>query len=149
MARAKSRRPRGAARGSTPVIPDLVSLGRLVARPEVIGTALVVIAAAAIPYLLPLTGVIGAGRDALVALFGLHVFTVIGLLAGLGVLLALHREYLLKRHRRHVAGFAILLVFLVGLFGLWHPATHVGDVDLAQTSAGGLLGGAKIGRAHD
>ena len=142
MARAKSRRPRGAARGSTPVITDLVSLGRLVARPEVIGTALVVIAAAAIPYLLPLTGVIGAGRDALVALFGLHVFTVIGLLAGLGVLLALHREYLLKRHRRHVAGFAILLVFLVGLFGLWHPATHVGDVDLAQTSAGGLLGGA-------
>ena len=142
MARAKSRRPRGAARGSTPVITDLVSLGRRVARPEVIGTALVVIAAAAIPYLLPLTGVIGAGRDALVALFGLHVFTVIGLLAGLGVLLALHREYLLKRHRRHVAGFAILLVFLVGLFGLWHPATHVGDVDLAQTSAGGLLGGA-------
>ena len=142
MARAKSRRPRGTARGSTPAIPDLMSLGRLVARPEIIGTALVVLAAAAIPYLLPLTGVFGAGRDALVALFGLHVFTVIGLLAGLGVLLALHREYILKRHRRHVAGFAILIVFLAGLFGLWHPATRVGDVDLAQTSAGGLLGAA-------
>ena len=140
MARAKSRRPRGAARGSTPVIPDLVSLGRGLARPEILGTALVVLAAAAIPYLLPLTGVFGAARDALVALFGLHVFTVIGLLAGLGVLLALHREYLLKRHRRHVLGLAVFLVFLAGLFGLWHPATHVGEVNLAQTSAGGLLG---------
>ena len=140
MARTRSRRPRASARGSTPAIPDIVSLGRAVARPEIIGTALVVLAAAAIPYLLPLTGVFGAARDALVALFGLHVFTVIGLLAGLGVLLALHREYLIKRHRRHVLGFAVFLVFLAGLFGLWHPATHVGDVDLAQTSAGGYLG---------
>ena len=77
MARAKSRRPRGAARGSAPVIPDIVSVGRAVARPEIIGTALVVLAAAAIPYLLPLTGVFGAARDALVTLFGT--------LAGLGV----------------------------------------------------------------
>ena len=140
MARAKSRRTRGAARGSAPVIPDIMSVGRLVARPEVVGTALVVTAAAAIPYLLPLTGVVGSARDALVELFGLHVFTVIGLLAGIGVLLALHREYVLKRHGRHVLGFAILLVFLVGLFGLWRPETRVGDVDLAQASAGGLLG---------
>ena len=140
MARAKSRRPRGTARGSGPGIPDLVSLGRMVARPEIVGTALVVLAAAAIPYLLPLTGVLGAARDALVALFGLHVFTVIGLLAGLGVLLALHREYVLKRHRRHVVGVAVFLVFLAGLLGLWHPQTHVGEVNLAQTSAGGLIG---------
>ena len=140
MARAKSRRPRGTTRGSTPVIPDLVSIGRLVARPEIIGTGLVVLAAAAIPYLLPLTGIFGAARNALVSLFGLHVFTVIGLLAGLGVLLAMHREYLLKRHRRHVAGAALFLVFLAGLFGLWHPDTHVGEVNLAQTSAGGTLG---------
>ena len=140
MARTRSRRPRTTARGAAPNIPDIVSLGRAVARPEIVGTVLVVLAAAAIPYLLPLTGVFGAGRDALVALFGLHVFTVIGLLAGLGALLALHREYLIKRHRRHVLGFAVFLVFLAGLFGLWHPATHVGDVNLAQTSAGGLLG---------
>ena len=140
MARAKSRRPRGTARGSAPGIPDIVSLGRMVARPEIVGTALVVMAAAAIPYLLPLTGVFGAARDALVGLFGLHVFTVIGLLAGLGVLLALHREYVLKRHRRHVAGFAILIVFLAGLFGLWYPPTRVGEIDLTTASAGGLLG---------
>jgi len=117
-----------------------VSVGRVVARPEVVGTALVVLAAAAIPYLLPLTGVFGAARDSLVALFGLHVFTVIGVLAGFGVLLALHREYLLRRHRRHVAGFAVFLVFLAGLMGLWHPATRVGEVNLLQASAGGALG---------
>ena len=140
MARAKSRRPRRTARGSAPFIADLVSLGRFVARPEVVGTALVVLAAAAIPYLLPLTGVFGAARNVLVSLFGLHIFTVIGLLAGLGVLLALHREYLLRRHIRHVVGFATFLIFLGGLLGLWHPASHVGEVDLAQTSAGGLLG---------
>ncbi|MGE3856269.1 MAG: DNA translocase FtsK [Dehalococcoidia bacterium] len=117
-----------------------MSLGRVVARPEIIGTALVVLAAAAIPYLLPLTGIFGAARDALVALFGLHVFTVIGLLAGLGVLLAMHREYLLKRHRRHVGGLLVFLVFVAGLLGLWHPETRVGEVNLAQTSAGGMLG---------
>ncbi|MDA0301516.1 MAG: hypothetical protein O2822_03240, partial [Chloroflexi bacterium] len=141
MARAKSRSPR-TVRGSAPAIPDILSLGRAVARPEIIGTVLVVLAAAAIPYLLPLTGIFGAARDALVALFGLHVFTVIGLLAGLGVLLAMHREYLLKRHRRHVLGFGVFLVFLAGLFGLWHPETRVGEVNLAQTSAGGMLGSA-------
>ena len=140
MARAKSRRPRGTVRGSSPNIPDIMSIGRVVARPEVIGTGLVVLAAAAIPYLLPLTGVFGAARDALVALFGLHVFTVIGLLAGLGALLALHREYLLKRHRRHVIGLAVFLVFVAGALGLWYPQTQVGEVNLALTSAGGLLG---------
>ena len=59
MARARSRRPRATARGSAPVIPDLVSVTRALARPEIIGTGLVVLAAAAIPYLLPLTGIVG------------------------------------------------------------------------------------------
>ena len=39
-----------------------------------------------------------------------------------------------------VIGFGVFLVFLAGLFGLWHPATHVGEVNLAISSAGGLLG---------
>ena len=109
-------------------------------RPEIIGTALVVLAAAAMPYLVPLTGVIGAARDGLVALFGLHVFTVIGLLAGLGAVLALRRGYLLRRRLRHIAGGLLLILFVAGLLGLWHPSTQVGEVNLAQVSAGGALG---------
>src|SRR3989338_7619251 len=97
MDRAKTRRPRGTARRSAPVVPDLVSVGRVLLRPEVVGTALVVLAAAAIPYLVPLTGIFGDARDALVRLFGLHVFTVIGLLAGLRAPLALRRRPLLRR----------------------------------------------------
>ena len=144
MARTKTRRLRAAPRRSAPAIPDFASVGRSVMRPllrpEVIGTALVVLAAAAIPYVLPLTGVIGAARDGLVALFGLHVFTVIGLLAGLGAILALRRGYVLRRHVRHLMGAGLMLVFVAGLLGRWYPPTRVGEVDLAQISAGGALG---------
>ena len=140
MARTKPRRLRAAPRGSAPALPDVASLRRALVRPEVIGTVLVVLAATAIPYVLPLTGVIGAGRDALVALLGLHVFTAIGTLAGGGAILALRRGYVLRRHLRHLLGLSVILVFIAGLLGRWYPPTRVGEVDLAEVSAGGAAG---------
>jgi len=139
MARTRTRRSR-AARSAAPALPDISTVARGVLRPEVLGTILVVLAVASIPYLVPLTGVVGEFRDLLVQAFGLHVFTLIVLLAGAGVLLATKRADLLGRHARHIAGMLALLVFLAGLLGLWQPATRVGGVDFAEVSAGGDAG---------
>ncbi|MBM4411689.1 MAG: DNA translocase FtsK [Chloroflexi bacterium] len=109
-------------------------------RPEVIGTVLVVLAAAAVPSVIPLTGVIGEARDGIIAALGLHVFTTIALLAALGAVLALRRADLLRSHLGHIVGVALLLLFVAGLLARWHPETRVGGVDLHEVSAGGALG---------
>ena len=109
-------------------------------RPEIIGTVLVVLAAAAVPSVIPLTGVIGEARDGVISTLGLHVFTSIALLAALGALLALRRADLIRTHLRHIAGGALLLLFVAGFLARWHPETRVGGVDLHEVSAGGSLG---------
>ncbi|TAJ21203.1 MAG: DNA translocase FtsK, partial [Dehalococcoidia bacterium] len=139
MARTRAtRRARGtrAAGG----VPDITDAGRLLLRPEVIGTVLVVLAAAAVPSVIPLTGVIGEARDGIISALGLHVFTMIALLAALGAVLALRRADILRSHIRHIAGGALLLLFVAGLLARWHPETQVGGVDLHDVSAGGSLG---------
>ena len=139
MARTRTaRRARGtrAAGG----IPDITDAGRMLFRPEVVGTVFVVLAAAAVPSVIPLTGVIGEARDSVISALGLHVFTTIALLAALGAVLALRRADLLRSHVRHLAGVALLLLFAAGLLGRWHPETRVGGVDLHEVSAGGSLG---------
>jgi S-DNA-T family DNA segregation ATPase FtsK/SpoIIIE len=127
-------------RGSPASIPDIMTLARFVFRPETVGALLVVAAAATIPYLLPLAGVIGDLRDSLVRLFGLNIFSFVVVLAGAGVLLALRRQDWARRHVRHLVGFAAAIVFVAGLLGRWHPDTVVGSVDLAEVSAGGDSG---------
>ena len=138
MARTKSRRSPARARARSagarfPRPPRLL-------RPEVVGTALVVVAAAILPYLLPLTSVLREARDGLVGTFGVHVFTIVTAVALLGMLLALRRVRWLRGHARHLAGVALLLVFTAGLLGLWRPSASVGAVDLGATSAGGDAG---------
>ncbi|MGE3961558.1 MAG: DNA translocase FtsK [Dehalococcoidia bacterium] len=137
---ARSRSAGKARRGANQQIPDILSVGRVVARPEVAGTILVVLAVAAVPYVIPVTGVLGDLRDRLVEAFGLHVFTLIVLIAALGITLALKRTAVLTRHARHIVGLAAFLVFLGGIFGRWFPDATVGSVDFASVSAGGDLG---------
>ena len=139
MARTRTtRRARGARAAGG--IPDITDAGRMLLRPEVVGTVLVVLAAAAVPSVIPLTGVIGEARDSIISVLGLHVFTTIGLLAALGAVLALRRADLLRSHARHLAGIMLILLFVAGLLALWHPETSVGGVDLHEVSAGGSLG---------
>ncbi len=139
MARTRTRRTR-AARSAAPAIPDITTLARGVLRPEVVGTVLVVLAVASIPYLVPLTGVIGEFRDLLVEALGLHVFTLIVLLAAAGILLVTRRMDVLAEHRRHIAGLLALLAFVAGILGFWQPDTRVGGVDFREVSAGGDAG---------
>ena len=104
MARTSSRRARASRsrRRAMRPLPDIVSAARWLLRPEVVGTVLVVLAAAAVPYLLPLAGVFDDARNALVRAFGLHVFTLTALTAAAGVLVALRRIDRVARHRRHL-----------------------------------------------
>jgi DNA segregation ATPase FtsK/SpoIIIE, S-DNA-T family len=134
MARTSRRR---AKRGP---IPGFFGVGRFLTRPELIGTVLVVLAAAALPFLLPLAGIIADARDELVRLLGLHVFTLVVVLASAGLLIAFRRGDWAVRRRRHLLGSLSLLGFLAGMLGRWHPDRMVGDIDLGVHSAGGELG---------
>ena len=146
MARTKTRpstRPPAAqtARASTPWTRRL----RPLARPESLGGALVVIAAAILIYLLPLDAVpvadvLARARDGFVELFGVHVFTVVALLAALGALVATRRVHRLRHHERHLGGAALVLVFSSGLLGLWRPDVVIGGIGLDAASAGGEAG---------
>ncbi|MFA7296352.1 MAG: DNA translocase FtsK [Dehalococcoidia bacterium] len=142
MARTRTRRVR-ASQGAQ--LPDIVSLGRTVLRPEVVGTVLVVAATAVVPFLFPLAGVIRSARDGLVAALGVHVFTATLLIAALGALLALRYTDWLAAQRRHLLGGLLLLVFSAGGLGLWYPDATVGTVQLTEHSAGGDLGRALTG----
>ena len=134
MARAKTRRAsRRTAASSFPRLRRLIC-------PELLGTLLVVVAVATLPYLLPLTAVLRSARDELVGALGLHVFSGVAAVAALGAVLALRKSEWLIRRRRHIAGAALLLLFSAGLLSLWRPETRVGSVDLGETSAGGDLG---------
>ena len=121
-------------------VPDLLTVFRLLPRPEIAGTALVVLAAAALPQLLPLAGVFDDARDGLVRALGLHAFTVVVVTGAAGAMLALRRTAWAARRRRHLLGAGALLLFAAGLLGRWFPDAAVGTVDLARQSAGGALG---------
>ncbi len=139
MARTSTRRSRGqtASKRASKPVPDITTVGRFFFRPEVVGTALVVLAAAWVPTLLPLAGVLDDARDAIVRSLGLHAFTLTLVITFAGIVLALRRGEWLNQHRRHVLGVLVLLVFASGLLGRWYPQAQVGSVDLMTHSAGG------------
>jgi DNA segregation ATPase FtsK/SpoIIIE, S-DNA-T family len=139
MARNRSaRRSRGSSHD--PFIPDLFTVGRFLVRPEIVGTLLVVLAAAVVPFLFPFAGLVRDARDGVVQALGVHVFTVTLVLASGGVMLAMRYTDWIFDHARHLVGVLLLLVFSAGLLGMWHPVTTVGSVDLSAHSAGGDLG---------
>ena len=108
-------------------------------RPELVGTIFVVIAAASIPFLIPLAGLIADARDELIRALGLHTFTLVVILAGVGIILAFRKNSLLTERRRHLVGLLFLLFFLSGILGYWYPDRLIGTTDLSIFSAGGCF----------
>ena len=106
-------------------------------RPELVGTVFVVIAVASIPFLIPLAGLIADARDEVTLFLGLHTFTLVVIMAGVGVTLAFRKNSLLLEHRRHLIGLSFVLVFLSGILGYWYPDRLIGTTDLSTFSAGG------------
>ena len=146
MARTKTRpstRP-PASRASRTRTPWTRRLRRGI-RPETVGGALIVAAAAILVYLLPIDSVpvadlLDRARDGFVELFGVHVFTLIALLAAFGGLVAARRLHWLREQWRHLLGAALLLIFSAGVLGLWRPDLEIGSVSLDVVSAGGEAG---------
>ena len=137
--RPAGRRPR---QGAT---PDILSVGRLVVRPQVAGAVILVLAAVALPGVIALPGRLLDARAEVLGVLGLHQAT-LALLAALAsaVLLLGARgpglAGLLWRRRRHVLGAAALLAFSWGLLGMWRPLLTLDGVDLEAASAGGAFG---------
>jgi len=134
---ARTSRRRAPRRGST---TGFGGIGNFLRRPELIGTLLVVLAAATVPYLLPFAGVIADARDGVVQLLGLHVFSLVVVLASAGILIGFRWTAWVSRQRRHLIGGFAFLGVLAGLLGRWYPDRAVGDIDLAVHSAGGDVG---------
>src|SRR5262245_8297484 len=123
MARARTRRTRAPRARASSGIPDLFTITRQLLRPEVVGTILVVAAAAVIPFLFPFAGVLTDARDGLIRTLGVHVFTLTLLIAAIGAMLAMRHTRWLQRHVRHLVGVGLLLLFSAGVLGFWQPQT--------------------------
>jgi S-DNA-T family DNA segregation ATPase FtsK/SpoIIIE len=126
-------------------VPDILTVGRLVARARVAGTLLLLLAVLAVPGVIALPDPLLDVRAALLRALGVHAATVALLLGATGVLLLLggrgpRARALLWQRRRHVLGAAVMLAFSAGLLGLWSPDITLDGVDLASASAGGGLG---------
>ncbi len=141
---AAPRRPAGrrTQQGGT---PDLLTVGRLVIRPSVVGAVILLLAAVALPGVIVLPGRLLDARAEAVSLLGLHQATLALLSAAAAALLLLGDRGPglggpLWRHRRHVLGAALLLAFSWGLLGMWRPLLTLDGVDLQAASAGGALG---------
>ncbi len=144
---ADTRKPRSGAarrpRQSTP--PDILTVGRLVARPAVAGAVVLILAAAALPGVIALPAPLVDLRAEALGVLGVHQAT-LALLAGIaGIVLLLGGRGPglggpLWRRRRHVLGALLMLLFSWGLLGMWRPLFTVDGVDLEAASAGGALG---------
>lgn len=146
MAKARSR-PRPLLAHSTTGRPRPRRLGLLlrrtlhfVIRPEALGAVLIVIAAAALSWLVPFAQTLPALRDDLVAFLGLHIFTVVGLVMFIGWLLIRHQLTATLRLWQRWLGWSLAALALAGVLALWRPDWQVGSVSLRTVTAGGGLG---------
>ena len=112
----------------------------LVFRRETVGALLVVVAALAVPWLVPIGKGASGLRDDLVQGLGIHVFLLVALLGWVGWLV-LRRSLAesLAQWRPWLAG-AGAAVFSLGVFGFWRPEWELGSTSLAEVTAGGDLG---------
>ena len=98
------------------------------------------LALVAIPWLVPATRGVTDLRDSIVRTFGLLVFAFILLLAYLGLAIVRRRiDQAFTTWRPWAIGL-LSITFVGGLLGFYRPGWQLGDVLLAEVTAGGNLG---------
>ncbi|HYM14012.1 MAG TPA: DNA translocase FtsK [Dehalococcoidia bacterium] len=117
----------------------------LLIRRESIGVGLALLALLAVPWLVPFTSGLADARNRFVATFGLLIFAWIGLLIYAGWLVIRGEQARLWQDWKPWAIGLLSGLFLLGFFGLFNPAWSLGDVSLADHTAGGDLGGRIVG----
>jgi DNA segregation ATPase FtsK/SpoIIIE, S-DNA-T family len=126
--------------------PSLVTtLRSLLFRWEALGVALVVVAAVAVPWLVPVTTGLSEARDALVKALGAGVFLILVLLVVLGWLII--RRSLFDSfyfYWRSWLVFLFLAGFGLGFLALFRPEWQLGGTALSDVTAGGDWGHALV-----
>jgi S-DNA-T family DNA segregation ATPase FtsK/SpoIIIE len=112
----------------------------LVFRRETVGAVLVVLAALAVPWLVPVTKGASSIRDDFVRAVGLHVFFLIALLGTLGYLVLRRNLGPALARWQYWVGASLSAVFLLGVLGLFRPDWELGQTSLSEVTAGGDLG---------
>jgi S-DNA-T family DNA segregation ATPase FtsK/SpoIIIE len=116
------------------------TLHDLLIRRESVGVALILLAVLAVPWLVPFTSGLADARNRFVETFGLLIFGWIALLLYAGWLVIRDEQDVLWSGWKPWAIGLLGALFFAGLFGLFHPGFHLGDVPLSDHSAGGDLG---------
>jgi len=116
----------------------------LLFRRETLGAALVVLAALAIPWLVPVTELASSLRDDLVQALGLHVFLIIAVLGTMGWLVLRRSLGSVVVHWQSWLAGGLAAVVLLGVFGLFRPHWELGQTSLSEVTAGGDLGHALV-----
>ncbi|MCH8025765.1 MAG: DNA translocase FtsK [Chloroflexi bacterium] len=138
VARSRPGRPNVGRRRSRP--SPLGSLGRFLFRLEAIGITLVALAVISVLWLVPATRGATDLRDGFVRTFGLMVFAIIGLVAYLGLAVVRRRlDQTFSGYRPWLIA-VLLAAFASGLLGFFRPDWQLGNVTLADITAGGDLG---------
>lgn len=121
------------------------TLHDLLIRRESIGVALILLAVLAVPWLVPFTAGLADARNRFVETFGLLIFGWIALLVYAGWLVIRDEQDTLWSDWKPWAIGVLGGLFFAGLFGIFHPGFHLGDVPLSDHSAGGELGRKLVG----
>ena len=137
-ARSRPGRPNVGRRRSRP--SPLGSLGRFLFRLEAIGVVLLTLAIVSIPWLVPATRGATDLRDSFVRTFGLMVFAIIGVVAYFGLAVVRRRlDQTFFTYRPWLIA-ALVAALASGLLGFFRPDWQLGNVMLADVTAGGDLG---------
>jgi S-DNA-T family DNA segregation ATPase FtsK/SpoIIIE len=109
-------------------------------RRESIGVGLLLLALLAVPWLVPFTSGLADARNGFVETFGLLIFAWIALFLYAGWLVIRDEQHKLWQDWRPPVIALLAGLFFIGFFGFFRPDWHLGDVSLADHTAGGTLG---------
>ncbi len=109
-------------------------------RPEAVGVVLAALALASLPFLVDLGEALSGARDWVARNFGLGIFLLVGGVAAAGMAISGQAYRNGKLFWRRTAGWAALLLFVWGLFGLNTANWSLGNVSFNEVTLGGNVG---------